>query len=110
MKPFKRVLIVVIPILLLGAGFLWGPDVIHAYYLAQTPPSLIKAQKDNYFRLNNQESGLRGQALAKNFNQKERIVLWLSARGVADFDGEGSDTPPPIWQPWADLIGYWRSE
>ena len=88
----------------------WKPDVIHAHYLANTPPTLIKEQKANYFRLENQEEALHGQALVESQNERERICLWLSARGIANFDGEGSDTDPPIWQPWADLIDYWRGE
>jgi hypothetical protein len=110
MKLLKGILTLGAVVFLFGAVFFFGPDVIHALYLAQTPTSLIKEQKDNYFRLENHEIGLHGQALAESQNERERICLWLSAQGVVDFDGEGSDTPPPICQPWADLANYWRGE
>jgi hypothetical protein len=107
MKLLRGILMLGVVAVLFGTAFFFAPYVIHARYLGQTPPSLIEEQKAKYFRLENQEEALHGQALVESQNERNKICLWLSARGIANFEGEGSDTDPPIWQPWADLIDYW---
>jgi hypothetical protein len=110
MKRPARFLVLGTVAFIFGAFFLFGPSAIHVYYRAITPSSLIQTQMNRNALMEQQEVAMEGQARARSEQQRRQIVLWLSARGVPDWDSEEGDPPPSPWKEWADLFAYWRGK
>jgi hypothetical protein len=101
-------------VLLIGCGlflglilFLFGPSAIHAGYRAATPDAVVQDRRTEYQRLANGELRLTGAAKRASETTRGKLYLWFHARGFSIDEG---DEETSLWQPWRDLIDYWRGD
>ena len=67
----------------------------------------MQNQRSEYSRLENSELRLTGAAKIDAQKTKYKLYLWFHARGFPIDEG---DEPVSLWQPWIDLINYWRRD
>jgi hypothetical protein len=67
----------------------------------------MQNQRTEYSRLENSELLLTGTDKINAEKTRYKLFLWFYARG---FPIDESDEPPPLWQPWIELMDYWRGD
>ena len=103
----RKILRYLFALFLVFVAFLFGPWLIHAGYRAATPEAVVQSQRAEYSRLANGESQLTEEARTASEKTRYKLYLWFHARGLTIDEGHES---PPLWQPWSDLIDYWRDD
>lgn len=105
-QSFRIITALPVAVLVLAMIFFIGPSVIHAANRATTSAATIQSQRAEYRRLAVGESGLSGADKAASQNARYKLLLWFHARGLNIDEG---DEDHPLWHPWTELLGYWRS-
>ena len=105
-KPCRIITALAVAVLAPATVFFIGPSVIHAAYRATTSAATMQSQRAEYRRLDEGESVLSGADKAASQNARYKLFLWFHARGL---DIDEGDEDHPLWHPWTELFGYWRS-
>ena len=110
MRFIRRSILFLSPVALGTVIFLFGPLVIRHIYASATTKSIMDEQRKEYSRLEQEEDDLTGLKKIKMQKDRYKLYLWFNARGFPIDEGDGCDNKIHLWEPWQNLIDYWRDD